>query len=181
MHTTTARTLFERASFGKIPPLFFSHNKKAPKISDQRGSAPLTLYHPPSQKSTVYGRWKKTSLTANLLGRAALRGAWTDRDTNDIFAHCSLIFYFLDFKFSKFVCLSEFHPLICFFFKKSFRKKKNIQKTTQNALAPSGRVAGMRTTSSRHHTWRPDFFFFFSMPQVICLVKVRFSGTKLLG
>ena len=21
------------------------------------------------------------------------------------------------------------------------------------------RVAGMRTTSSRHHTWRPDFFF----------------------
>ena len=32
----------------------------------------LTLYHPPSQKSTVYGRWKKTSLTAKLLGRAAL-------------------------------------------------------------------------------------------------------------
>ena len=30
----------------------------------------LTLYHPPSQKSTVYGRWKKTSLTAKLLGRA---------------------------------------------------------------------------------------------------------------
>ena len=27
----------------------------------------LTLYHPPSQKSTVYGRWKKTSLTAKLL------------------------------------------------------------------------------------------------------------------
>ena len=39
------------------------------------------------------------------------------------------------------------------------------------------RVAGMRTTSSRHHMWRPDFFFF-SMPQVICLGKVRFSGTK---
>ena len=66
-----------------------------------------------------------------------LRGAWTDRDTNDIFAHCSLIFYFLDFKFSNFVCLSELHPLIWFFFKNSFRKKKNIQKTTQNALAPS--------------------------------------------
>ena len=32
----------------------------------------LTLYHPPSQKSTVYGRWKKTSLTAKLLGRATL-------------------------------------------------------------------------------------------------------------
>ena len=32
----------------------------------------LTLYHPPSQKSTVYGRWKKTSLTVKLLGRATL-------------------------------------------------------------------------------------------------------------
>ena len=71
------------------------------------------------------------------LGVKFLRGAWTDRDTNDIFAHCSLIFYFLDFKFSNFVCLSELHPLIWFFFKNFFRKKKNIQKTTQNALAPS--------------------------------------------
>ena len=67
----------------------------------------------------------------------ALRGAWRDRDTNDIFAHSSLIFYFLDFKFSNFVCLSELHPLIWFFFKNSFRKKKNIRITTQNALAPS--------------------------------------------
>ena len=66
-----------------------------------------------------------------------LRGAWRDRDTNDIFAHCSLIFYFLDFKFSNFVCFSELYPLIWFFFKNSFRKKKNIRKTTQNALAPS--------------------------------------------
>ena len=45
-----------------------------------------------------------------------LRGAWSDGDTNDIFAHCSLIFYYLDFKFSNFVCPSELHPLICFFF-----------------------------------------------------------------
>ena len=66
-----------------------------------------------------------------------LRGAWRDRDTNDIFAHCSFIFYFLDFKFSNFVCLSELHPLIWFFLKNSFSKKKNNQKTTQNALAPS--------------------------------------------
>ena len=66
-----------------------------------------------------------------------LRGAWTDRDTNDIFAHCSLIFYFLDFKFSNFVCPSKLHPFIWSFFKNSFRKKKNIWKTTQNALAPS--------------------------------------------
>ena len=67
----------------------------------------------------------------------SLRGAWRDRDTNNIFAHCSLIFYFLDFKFSNFVCLSELYPLIWFFFKNYFRKKKNIRKTTQNALAPS--------------------------------------------
>ena len=66
-----------------------------------------------------------------------LRGAWSDRDTNDIFAHCSLIFYYLDFKFSNFVCPSELHPLIWFFLKNSFRKKKNIRKTSQNALAPS--------------------------------------------
>ena len=33
-----------------------------------------------------------------------------------------------------------------------------------------------------HVASRPFFFFFFfSMPQVICLGKVRFSGTKLLG
>ena len=42
----------------------------------------------------------------------ALRGVWSDRDTNDIFAHCSLTFYFLDFKFSNFVCPSELYPLI---------------------------------------------------------------------
>ena len=69
--------------------------------------------------------------------RTILRGAWRDRDTNDIFAHCSLIFYFLDFKFSNFVCPSVLHRLIWFFLKNSFRKKKNIRKTTQNALAPS--------------------------------------------
>ena len=66
-----------------------------------------------------------------------LRGAWRDRDTNDIFAHCSLISYFLDFKFSNFICLSELHSLIWFFFKNSFRKKESIRKTTQNTLAPS--------------------------------------------
>ena len=66
-----------------------------------------------------------------------LRGAWSDRDTNNIFAHCSLIYYFLDFKFSNFVSPSQLHPLIWFFFKNSFRKKKNIRNTTQNALAPS--------------------------------------------
>ena len=65
-----------------------------------------------------------------------LRGAWRDRDTNDIFAHCSLIFYFLDLKFSNFVCPSVLHRLIWFFLKNSFRKKKNIRKTTRNALAP---------------------------------------------
>ena len=70
-------------------------------------------------------------------GRGSLRGEWRDRDTNDIFAHCSLIFYFLDFKFSNFVCPSVLHRLIWFFLKKSFRKRKNIRKITQNALAPS--------------------------------------------
>ena len=71
------------------------------------------------------------------INHSNLRGAWRDRDTNDIFAHCSLIFYFLDFKFSNFVCPSALHRLIWFFLKNSFRERKNIQKTTQNALAPS--------------------------------------------
>ena len=70
-------------------------------------------------------------------GNFSTRRLRSDRDTNDTFAHCFLIFYFLAFKFSNFVCPSEFHPLIWFFCKNSFRKKKNIRKTTQNALAPS--------------------------------------------
>ena len=59
-------------------------------------------------------------------------------DTNDII--CSLLPYFftiLTSKISNFVCLSELHLLIWFFLKNSFRKKKNIRKTSQNALAPS--------------------------------------------
>ena len=53
---------------------------------------------------------------------------------------CSLLAYFLLFWLQIFqlcLSLSVLHPLIWFFFKNSFRKKKNIQKTTQNALAPS--------------------------------------------
>ena len=46
-------------------------------------------------------------------------------------------FYFIDFKFSKFVCPSELHPLMRFFFKNSFRKKKSIRKTALNTLAHS--------------------------------------------
>ena len=53
-----------------------------------------------------------------------LRAAWSDPDANDIFAHCSLNFYFLDFKFSNFVCLSELHPLIWFFVKIPSGKRK---------------------------------------------------------
>ena len=91
----------------------------------------FSIPSPPVIHKIFAKRFTRTGFTSDL------RGAWTDRDTNDIFAHCSLIFYFLDFKFFNFVCLSELHPLIWFFFKNSFRKKKNIQKTTQNALAPS--------------------------------------------
>ena len=84
-----------------------------------------------------YEKFRKALFNLELLTKVYLRGAWRDRDTNDIFAHCSLIFYFLDFKFSNFVCPSVLHRLIWFFLKSSFRKKKNIRKTTQNALAPS--------------------------------------------
>ena len=104
------------------PPLFLAAKKKKKKKEEK-------INHASSE-------WhlKKKNIQA---AEAKLRGGWRDCDTNDIFAHCSLVFYFLDFKFSNFVCPSELHPLIWFFFKKSFRKKKNIQKTAQNALAPS--------------------------------------------
>ena len=92
---------------------------------------PLYLFYTMVQKSQ---KWPKTEIKG---GGPALRGARRDCDTNDIFAHCSLIFYFLDFKFFNFVCLSELHSLIWLFFKNSFRKMKNIRRTTQNALAPS--------------------------------------------
>ena len=75
-------------------------------------------------------KWHSTSGSSI----SSLRGAWRDRDPNDIFAHCSLIFYFLDFKFSNFVCPSELHTFIWSFFKNSFRKKKNIQKNHQKRL-----------------------------------------------
>ena len=78
-----------------------------------------------------------------------LRGAWTDRDTNDIAAHCSLISYFLDFKFSNFVCLSELHPLIWFFFKNSFRKKKSIRKNHPKRLSSKH----LHSFINRAETW----------------------------
>ena len=65
----------------------------------------------------------------------ALRGVWRDRDTNDIFAHCSLIYYFLDFNFSNFVCPSEFHPLIWFFFKKFIQEKEKCPKNHPKRLS----------------------------------------------
>ena len=86
--------------------------------------------------SMKLGTWSLI-VSLRILFILVLRGAWSDRNANDIFAHCSLNFYFLDFKFSNFVCPSELHPLMWFFLKNSFRNKKNIQKTTQNALASS--------------------------------------------
>ena len=77
---------------------------------------------------TYREKFKAGPLEAILIifGCSSLRGAWRDRDMNGIFAHCSLNFYFLDFKFSSFVCPSELHPFLWFFLKNSFRKKKNI-------------------------------------------------------
>ena len=73
----------------------------------------------------------------NKVKKEKIRGSVRDRHPDNIFAHCALIFYFRDFKFSNVVCPYERHPLTWFFFKKSFRIKKNVQKTAQNALAPS--------------------------------------------
>ena len=56
---------------------------------------------------------------------------------NDIFAHRSLIFLPSWLQIFQLCLSSELHPFIWFFFKNSFRKKKNIQKTIQNVLAPS--------------------------------------------
>ena len=92
---------------------------------------------PPPPRNEQKFAFPASALRPMCIQNTILRGAWRDRDTNDIFANCSLIFYYLDFKFSNFVCPSELHPFIWFFLKNSFTKKKNIRKTSQNALAPS--------------------------------------------
>ena len=84
------------------------------------------------QRDIEYIFWDMPSDNLDVKGSVE----WS-RHERQFFAYCSLIFYFLDFKFSNFFCPSKLHPLIWFFLKKSFRKKKKIQKTTQNALAPS--------------------------------------------
>ena len=94
----------QNRKFNRLCLLFFSHRNSFVQVQWQINTLnfilPLcTYYH-------------QVFLQTYLL----LRGAWTDRDTNNIFAHCSLIFYFLDFKFSNFVCPSEVNVLICFFF-----------------------------------------------------------------
>ena len=45
-----------------------------------------------------------------------------------------LVFYFLDFKFSNFVCLSEVHPLI-WFFKKILQEKEKYPKNHPKRLS----------------------------------------------
>ena len=64
-------------------------------------------------------QWKeeiKTRMQAPFYHHSCcFKGAWRDHDLNHIFAHCSLSFYSLDFKFSNFVCPSELYLLIWFF------------------------------------------------------------------
>ena len=73
----------------------------------------------------------------NTINREEIKGSVERSRHERHFCSLPSYFYFLDFKFSNFVCPSELHPLIWFFFKNSFRKKNNIPKTAQNALAPS--------------------------------------------
>ena len=124
--TTLYRNLMQASNFGGTFDQLFL--RIFYKIFTEDASLPLLCHGAKKSKMTK---------NSNQGEGPALRGAWSDRDTNDIFAHCSLIFYFLDFKFSNFFCPSELHPLIWFFLKNSFRKKKNIRKTTKNAFAPS--------------------------------------------
>ena len=87
--------------------------------------------------ASIHGRIISGRGRVHHRGYAGLRGAWRDRDPNDIFAHCCLIFLLTSNFPTLFVLLNLIHPLIWFFFKNSFSKKKNIRKTTQYALAPS--------------------------------------------
>ena len=74
--------------------------------------------------------------------QSAVIKAWRDRDTNDIFAHCSLNFYFLDFKFSNFVCPSELHPFIWFFLKIPSGKRKISEKPPKTRFLLETGIAG---------------------------------------
>ena len=79
--------------------------------------------------------WRRKNVEKGHLTPSNLRGAWRDREPNDIFGHCSLLFYFLDFKFSNFVCPSERHPLIWLFFKKFLQEKENYPKNHPKRLS----------------------------------------------
>ena len=108
-------------------------------LSARRHASALPIFIEEALKAVIFRNWRHYNVRVRLEDTChshILRGAWRDRDTNDFFGHCSLIFSFLDFRLSNFVCPSELHPLIWFFFKNSFRKKKIIRKTAQNALAP---------------------------------------------
>ena len=91
------------------------------RVSDVLGGLPPPVRHRQERSTVEKVSWDRRKALCQ-------SGATTRRCprvfTNDIFAHCSLIFYYLDFKFSNFVCPSELHPLIWFFFKFLQEKEK---------------------------------------------------------
>ena len=66
-----------------------------------------------------------------------LRGAWRDRDTNDVFAHCSLNFYFLDFKFPTLFVLLNFILWSGSFLKIPSGKRKISEKPSKTPSLPA--------------------------------------------
>ena len=95
-----------------------------------------TSFDVPESSCLLSGLWLQPDrFRYNVEHRNVLRGAWSDRDTNDIFAHCSLIFYFIDFKFSNIVCPSELHPLMWFFLKKFLQEKEKYSKNHPKRLS----------------------------------------------
>ena len=99
-----------RKPFSKVSPCFFLQHLYEPSaVTTGIDSMPFDYF---AWFQKIQLNAERDSLDES---SAFLRGAWRDRDTNDIFAHCSLIFYFIDFKFSNIVCPSELHPLMWFF------------------------------------------------------------------
>ena len=128
----------------------FSSENHAPKGPERKRNKPRCcwpvifasiLFSENEKGQRLHGRRRAivhaTVLVTNNEPCQNLRGAWSDRDTNDIF--CSLLPYFSLYWLQIFQLFLSFwtSSFDLVLFKIFLQEKKNIRKTTKNALAPS--------------------------------------------
>ena len=110
--------------------LCWAHKRKLQLLPKPNQTS--TLFPPTCEKWVHSKNWFlwKYLVKILLLVAVALKAVrkipfcWLLLYPNDIFAHCSLTIYFLDFKFSNHACPSTLYSLIWLFLKSSCRKRK---------------------------------------------------------